>query len=97
VEETHTDEDFSASVTGRSPRPRATAKQGQYLSFIYYYTKIHSEPPAEADLQRYFGVSAPAVHQMIVNLEERGLIARTAGKARTIRLLVTREEIPDLE
>lgn len=24
-----------------------TAKQGQYLAFIYYYTKIHGTPPAE--------------------------------------------------
>jgi hypothetical protein len=24
-----------------------TAKQGQYLAFIYYYTKIHRCPPAE--------------------------------------------------
>ena len=28
--------------------------QGQYLAFIYYYTKIHGVPPAEADIQRYF-------------------------------------------
>jgi hypothetical protein len=25
-----------------------TAKQGQYLAFIYYYTKIHGVAPAEA-------------------------------------------------
>jgi hypothetical protein len=29
-----------------------TAKQGQDLAFIYYYTKIHGTPPAEADFQR---------------------------------------------
>ena len=28
---------------------RFTAKQGQYLAFIYYYTKIHGLSPAEAD------------------------------------------------
>ena len=32
-----------------------TAKQGQYLAFIYSYTKIHRQ--AESDLQRYFRVS----------------------------------------
>ena len=37
-----------------------TDKQGQYLAFIYYYTKIHGRPPSEADLQGYFGVSPPA-------------------------------------
>ena len=27
-----------------------TETQGQYLAFIYYYTKIHGIPPAEADM-----------------------------------------------
>ena len=34
--------------------PSFTAKQGQYLAFIYNYTKIHGQPPAESDLERYF-------------------------------------------
>jgi Mn-dependent DtxR family transcriptional regulator len=74
-----------------------TQKQGQYLAFIYYYTKLNGRPPAEADMQRYFGVSAPAVHQMVVTLEKRGLIERTSGQARTIRLRLPRSELPDLE
>jgi hypothetical protein len=42
-----------------------TAKQGQYLAFIfYYYTKIHAIAPAESDKQNYFGVSPPSIHQM---------------------------------
>jgi repressor LexA len=28
-----------------------TEKQGQYLAFIYYYTKIHGRSPSESDLQ----------------------------------------------
>ena len=27
------------------------AKQGQFLAFIYYYTKIHGRSPSEADMQ----------------------------------------------
>ncbi len=46
-----------------STKNKYTKKQGQYLAFIYYYTKIHGYPPAEADLQRYFKVSPPSVHQ----------------------------------
>jgi hypothetical protein len=38
-----------------------TAKQGQYLAFIYYYSKIHSIPPAEADFQRFFRVTPPCL------------------------------------
>jgi repressor LexA len=73
-----------------------TPKQGQYLAFIHYYTKIHREPPAEADLQRYFRVSPPAVHTMILTLERRGLIERTPGKARSIRIRIPPNELPDL-
>jgi hypothetical protein len=32
--------------------PSFTAKQGQYLAFIYNYTKIHHRAPAELDLER---------------------------------------------
>ena len=30
--------------------PLFTAKQGQYLAFIYYYTKVNGIAPAESDL-----------------------------------------------
>jgi repressor LexA len=73
-----------------------TPKQGQYLAFIYYYSKIHGVPPAEADLQRYFRVSPPAVHQMILALEAHGLVERSQGKARSIHLRLSRAELPDL-
>lgn len=74
-----------------------TPRQGQYLAFIYHYTKVNGRPPAEADLQRYFGVSAPSIHQMILTLEKRGLVERTPGKARSIRVLVPLERLPALE
>jgi len=73
-----------------------TDKQGQYLAFIYYYSKIHGTSPSEAELQQYFRVSPPSVHQMILTLERRGLIERTPGQARSIHLLISREELPDL-
>ncbi len=76
---------------------RYTPRQGQYLAFIYYYTKIHGCAPSEADLERYFKVAFSSVHQMILTLEKRGLIKRTPGGARSIRLLLPREELPDLE
>jgi len=74
-----------------------TPKQGQYLAFIHYYSKIHGRAPSEAEMQQYFRVSPPSVHQMILSLEKRGLIERTPGQARSIRLLIPREELPDLE
>ena len=77
-------------------RRRYTEKQGQYLAFIYHYTKIHGFAPSEADMQGYFGVTPPTIHQMVLTLERNGLIERTAGKARSIRLLLPRDELPDL-
>jgi len=86
-----------AGVSATPTSPRFTRKQGQYLAFIYYYTKLHGRAPAEADLQSYFKVTPPSVHQMILTLAERGLISRKPGQPRSIRLLVPREALPDLE
>jgi Mn-dependent DtxR family transcriptional regulator len=74
-----------------------TAKQGQYLAFIYYYTKIRGTPPAELDFQRFFRVTPPVVHQMMVTLEARGFIDRESRTACAIRLRLTRAQLPDLE
>jgi Mn-dependent DtxR family transcriptional regulator len=76
---------------------RYTRKQGQYLAFIYYYTKLHGNAPSEADIRRYFKVSPPTVHQMILTLEKQGCIKRAPGQARSIQLLLGREHLPDLE
>ncbi|HCC58106.1 MAG TPA: MarR family transcriptional regulator [Solibacterales bacterium] len=74
-----------------------TAKQGQYLAFIFYYTKIHGRAPAESDMLHYFKVSPPSVHQMVLTLESNGFIERVPGQARSIRLLIPRADLPDLE
>jgi hypothetical protein len=80
-----------------SVAPTFTAKQGQYLAFIYNYTKIHHQAPSEPDLERYFRVSAPSIHEMVKTLERNGLIEKTPGQARSIRLLVKPEHLPRLE
>jgi len=76
--------------------PDFTDKQGQYLAFIYAYTRIHGRPPAEADLQHHFRVSPPSVHQMVLTLERAGLIRRRPGVARSIELLIAPELLPIL-
>ena len=73
-----------------------TEKQGQYLAFIYAYERLNRQPPAEADMQRHFGVTPPTVHQMVLKLEELGLIRRTPGKSRSIVLMVPPEQLPIL-
>ena len=76
--------------------PRFTQTQGQYLAFIYAYSRIFKRPPAEADMRRHFEVTAPTVHQMVLTLEKAGLIARVPGAARSIQLLVPPEALPIL-
>ncbi len=89
--------------TGRQMRrrldnkPEYTPRQGQFLAFIHYYSKLNGCPPAENDMVRYFRITPPSAHQMVVTLEQRGLIERVPGRARSIRLLLDREDLPDLE
>ena len=73
-----------------------TPRQGQYLAFIHAYTLVIGRPPAEADMQRFFRVSGPTVHQMVVGLERAGLISRQPGVPRSIHLLVPRAVLPEL-
>ena len=48
-------------------------------------------------MQTYFRVSPPTVHQMVLTLEKRGFIARMPGQARSIRLLLGAEALPQLD
>jgi len=76
---------------------KITERQGQYLSFISQYMKVNGRSPAESDIQRYFRVSPPTVHQMVVKLEALGLIARKPGVARSIQVMISPDDIPVLK
>lgn len=58
---------------------------------------MNGRAPAEADMQRYFRVTPPTIHQMVLTLEEIGFIERISGQGRSIRLLIPRKQLPDLE
>jgi Mn-dependent DtxR family transcriptional regulator len=73
-----------------------TPKQGQYLAYIHLYMRLHRRPPAETDMQQYFRVSPPSVHQMVLMLERKGFIRRQPRVARSIELLVDPEDLPEL-
>jgi len=78
------------------PAKTFSPKQGQYLAFIHLYMRLHRRPPAETDIQQYFRVSPPSVHQMVLTLERMGFIRRQPRTARSIELLVDPEQLPDL-
>jgi DNA-binding MarR family transcriptional regulator len=74
--------------------PAFSVKQGRYLAFIYYERKVNGYPPAQADIQEYFGVSAPTVHQTILTLETDELISRTPRESRSLKALIKTDELP---
>jgi DNA-binding MarR family transcriptional regulator len=78
------------------PSPRFTDTQGQYLAFIHAYALVNGRPPAEADMQRFFAVTPPSVHNMIKELERRGLITRVPRQPRSIAVSVPEDELPRL-
>ena len=81
---------------GESPS-EFTPRQGQYLAFIHAYTLVNGRPPAQADMQRFFRVTPPTVHQMLLTLEKAGLISRQPGVARSVTVLLGRDHLPRLE
>ncbi|MCP3890333.1 MAG: MarR family transcriptional regulator [Desulfobulbaceae bacterium] len=74
-----------------------TEKQGQYLAFIATYIKLNNMSPAESDIQKYFKVTPPTAHQMVVKLESIGAIRRKPRVARSIEVKIDPSEIPSLK
>ena len=86
-----------SSTASKRPAAKFTPKEGQYLAFIYYYAKLHRQAPSEHDMQVYFQVTPPTVHDMVLKLEKRGFLSREPSVPRSIRLLLSRDQLPDLE
>lgn len=80
------------AVTASMLHVTRTPTQRAYLDFIRKYVDLHGKPPAEAEMQAFFMVTPPTVHQMVVTLTKNGFITREPGQARSIRLV---EELPD--
>lgn len=78
-------------------KPAYTERQGQFLAYLHQYSILNGCAPAEADMQRFFQVTPPSVHQMVLTLERRGFIRRVPGQARSITLIVPPESLPPLE
>ena len=76
---------------------RLSPKRGQLLAYVYWYTKVHRIPPSENEIADFLGVRGPSAHRMILDLEAAGYLSRTPGQPRTIRVLLPREELPELE
>jgi DNA-binding MarR family transcriptional regulator len=77
--------------------PTYTERQGQFLAYIHQYSILNGCAPAEADMQRFFQITPPSVHSMVLTLDRRGLIRRVPGQARSITLIVSPESLPPLK
>lgn len=78
-------------------KPPYTELQAQYLAYLHQYGILNGCAPSEADMQRFFQVTPPTVHQMVLTLERRGFIQRIPGQARSITLTVPPESLPLLK
>ena len=93
---TNTDEQLNRMAGVSRSAKTFTPKQGQYLAFIHLYTRLHRRPPAETDMQKFFRVSPPSVHQMVLTLERAGFIRRQPRVPRSIEVLVDPKHLPEL-
>ena len=76
---------------------RLTKNQGQLVAYVYWYTKVHRMPPSENEIAEFLGVRGPSAHTTIVRLGSKGVLSRRPGEPRPLRVLLPRDEIPDLE
>ena len=79
------------NVVSFSPR------QGQYLAFIHHSTQTNGHPPSTVDMMRHFSVTRSSVSNMMTALDMLGFIDRILYQPRTVRVLVSPEELPELE
>ena len=74
-----------------------TPRQGQYLAFIHIPHQAQRAAAGRGRHDAVFSGFPPSVHQMVLNLEERGLITRIPGQPHSIRLAIPHEKLPALE
>lgn len=60
-------------------------------------TRDDCRPPVEADIQSYFHTTPPSVRNMVVQLDKKGFIAKKPNEPRSMKLLLSRDELPDLK
>ena len=82
-------------TTEKKPTGWSLIRQ-QMKDWFHQYSILNGFAPAEADMQRFFKVTPPSIHSMVLTLERRGFIRRTPGQARSISLIVSPEALPQL-
>ena len=84
----------STTMSARHEPQKSSRELG---TLEHAYTPVNGRPPAQANIQRFFQVTPPSVHQMLLTLERERLISRRPGMPRNIAVLVDRADLPALE
>lgn len=67
--------------------PELTAKQQETLAFVVKFQRSKRRAPTYAEIAEHFGLkSINAAFLRVRQLEEKGCVLRSAGKARSIRV-----------
>ena len=73
-----------------------TEKQKAILRFIYIYRYDFDMSPTVYDIAYHFGLKIPSVFAHLSSLVKKRLITKT-GKARSIKLIATEEQLAELD
>ena len=73
-----------------------TEKQRAILRFIYIYRYDFDMSPTVYDIAYHFGLKIPSVFAHLSSLVKKRLITKT-GKARSIKLIATEEQLAELD
>ena len=77
--------------------PGYTAKQGQYLAFIYAYRGLHGRRLSRPTSSASSGSARRPVHQVILKLEQARLITRQPEIASSITVAINPKALPELD
>jgi SOS-response transcriptional repressor LexA len=76
---------------------KLTIKQKVILEAIEWYIEQFGISPTIQDLAELTNTSTHPTHEKVKKLEELGIISTQNGKARTIKVLISLEEIENAE
>lgn len=76
---------------------KLTIKQKVVLEAIEWYIEQFGISPTIQDLAELTNTTTHPTHEKVLKLEELGVISTQNGKARTIKVLISLEEIENAE
>lgn len=76
---------------------KLTTKQKIVLEAIEWYYDKYGVSPTVKEIAEMTNTSTHPTHEKLINLEKKGVISTLSGKARSIRVLISLEEIENDE